>query len=179
GPEKPALLEDLEARGLQNAAQLTGAVDPDAIPGLLASMDVACAPYPDLSDFYFSPLKVYEYMAAGRPVVASRIGQLADLIQHEVSGLLCPAGDAGALAAALQRLRDRPDLRRRLGTAARETVQRKHTWKSVVGRLLNLAGVDHAPSPARRGRARPGARDVPRAVPPVVASQPFPIPGGR
>jgi glycosyltransferase involved in cell wall biosynthesis len=174
GPEKSALLEDLERRGLLNAAQLTGAVSPDAIPGLLASMDVAVAPYPDLADFYFSPLKVYEYMAAGRAVVASRIGQLADLIQHEVNGLLCPAGDAAALAAALERLRARPELLRRLGSAARETVRRKHTWKAVVQRLLDLSGIDHGTSPARRESAKPGARDLPGATP-----QPIPVPGHR
>ena len=46
-----------------------------AVPGLLASMDVAVAPYPVLEHFYFSPLKLFEYMAAGRACIASRIGQ--------------------------------------------------------------------------------------------------------
>src|SRR5207302_554460 len=79
-------------------AQFAGAVAHTDIPGLLASMDVAVAPYPNLADFYFSPLKVYEYMAAGLPVVVSNIGQLGKLINHGVNGLLVPAGDAGALA---------------------------------------------------------------------------------
>src|SRR5262249_53202779 len=77
GPERPRLEADLCARGLRELTQFTGSVDSDEVPGLLASMEVAVAPYPKLASFYFSPLKVYEYMAAGLPIVASRIGQLA------------------------------------------------------------------------------------------------------
>jgi glycosyltransferase involved in cell wall biosynthesis len=125
---------------LLEATRFTGAVAPEAVPGLLASMDVAVAPYPRLAHFYFSPLKVYEYMAAGLPVVASRIGQLAQVLRHEVDGLFCPPGDAHALAAALERLRAEPALRRRLGLAARAKVLREHTWEAVARRILGLAG---------------------------------------
>ncbi len=139
GPERPRLEADLSARGLQAASLLTSAVDPSAVPGLLASMDAATAPYSDQPAFYFSPLKVYEYMAARLPVVASRLGQLAELIEHEVNGLLCPADDARALAAALERLRREPKLRARLGQGGRATVLRGHSWEAVVGRILALA----------------------------------------
>lgn len=142
GTERANLAADLSTRGLLEAAHLTGAVDPDEVPGLLASMDVAVAPYPNQPHFYFSPLKVYEYMAAGLPVVTSRIGQLQELIQDEVNGLLCPPGDAVALAAALDRLRQEPELRARLGQAARQTVLRDHTWDKVARRLLDLAGLE-------------------------------------
>jgi glycosyltransferase involved in cell wall biosynthesis len=140
GPERSDLEAELAARGVSGAVRLTGAVDPAAVPGLLTAMDVAVAPYPQLPDFYFSPLKVYEYMAAGRTVVASRIGQLADLIQHDVNGLLVPPGDPAALAEALGQLRRRPAWRARLGEAARATVLRERTWDAVAGRILSLAG---------------------------------------
>ncbi len=117
------------------------------MPGLLASMNAAVAPYPQLTQFYFSPLKVYEYMAAGLPVVASRIGQLAELIQDGVNGLLCPPGDSVALAGALYRLYSKPELSARLGQAARATVLREHTWEAVVQRILHLAGLKPAPEP--------------------------------
>src|SRR5262249_36909852 len=74
GPQRAHLQAELAECGLQEAVHLVGAVEPAEVPGLLASMDVAVAPYPPLENFYFSPLKVYEYMAAGLPVVASRIG---------------------------------------------------------------------------------------------------------
>ncbi len=139
GPERPRVEAALAARGLLAASVLTGAVDAIAVPGLLASMDVATAPYSDQPGFYFSPLKVYEYMAAGLPVVAGRVGQLAELIEDEVNGLVFPAGNTPALAAALERLRSEPELRTRLGHEARATILRGHTWEAVVGRILALA----------------------------------------
>lgn len=141
GPERQRLAGDLAARGLQAAAVLTGAVAPESIPALLASMDVAVAPYPAQSQFYFSPLKVYEYMAAGLPVVASRIGQLVQLIENGENGWLCPPGDPTALAAALERLRQDPGLRAHLGQQGRRTVLQHHTWEKVAQQLLAVAGL--------------------------------------
>ena len=142
GPEDAAVRTELASRGLERAVALTGAVAPSDVPGLLTSMDAAVAPYPDSQRFYFSPLKVFEYMAAGRAVVASRVGQLASLIQHDVTGLLCPPGDAASLAAALERLRRAPEVRTRLGDAARASVLRGHTWDAVAARVLELAARD-------------------------------------
>jgi glycosyltransferase involved in cell wall biosynthesis len=138
-PELASLMADLSARGLRDVVQFTGPVAPSQVPGLLASMDVAVAPYPNESEFYFSPLKVYEYMAAGLPVIASRVGQLARLIEHDVNGLFCPPGDPVALATALGRLRHEPALGLRLGRAARLTVLKDHTWEDVARRILDLA----------------------------------------
>src|SRR5256886_16469048 len=93
GPARAAVCADLSARGLNGVVHCTGAVAPREVPGLLTSVDVAVAPYPQATGFYFSPLKVYEYLAAGRAVVASRVGQLETVIRHDVNGLLCPPGD--------------------------------------------------------------------------------------
>jgi glycosyltransferase involved in cell wall biosynthesis len=139
GPERAKLTDEIKQRGLQDSAHLTGSVSPDQVPGWLVSMDVAVAPYPPLPRFYFSPLKVFEYMAAGLPVVASRIGQIVRIIQHDVNGLLYPPGDPVALAAALHVLGADPDLRFRLGREARKTVLRNHTWEQVVQRILDAS----------------------------------------
>jgi glycosyltransferase involved in cell wall biosynthesis len=139
GAERAALERSLKANGVREAAHFAGAVAPEMVPELLAAMDVAVAPYPRLARFYFSPLKVYEYMAADVPVVVSRIGQLDGLIQHGVNGLLCPPGDADALAEALDRLRQAPELRARLAKAARTAVLKHHTWNAVAQRILEIA----------------------------------------
>ncbi len=139
GPERAALEGMLAEAGIRGAVHFTGAVNPDEIPGWLASMHVAVAPYPALENFYFSPLKLFEYLAAARPTVASGIGQVTELLQDGQTGLLVPPGDAAALAAALDRLRADEALRVRLGENGRAWVSRGHTWDAVVERLLALA----------------------------------------
>ena len=151
GPKRTAIEAEIRDRGLADAAVVTGAVDPEEVPRFLASMDAAVAPYLPDETFYFSPLKVYEYMAAGLPVVASRLGQLVDLAEEGRCAMLCPPGDAGAIAEALAVLRQDPELRQRLSQAAREKVLRESTWDMVVERLLK--GVETA-SPALAGEAR-------------------------
>ncbi len=145
GPERENLMKDLTTRKLLESSEFTGMVAPSKVPGLLASMDVGVAPYPNMDGFYFSPLKVYEYMAAGLPVVASRLGDLSELIHDGVDGFLVPPGDRVALAAALNRLRLDPDLRNRMGRAARSKVRSSHTWDLVVRRILELSGTAVTP----------------------------------
>jgi glycosyltransferase involved in cell wall biosynthesis len=139
GAGREPLAAQASSRGLGAAIHFTGAVAPGDVPGLLASMDVGVAPYPNGANFYFSPLKVYEYMAAARPVVASRVGQLEKLIEPDVTGLLVPPGDVAALAAGLERIRREPELGSRMGQAARTQVLRNHTWDGAVRRILELA----------------------------------------
>jgi len=148
GPERAALTEQLTALGLTGAVHFTGAVSAEEVPGLIASMDVAAAPYAQREECYFSPLKVFEYMAAARAVVASETGQLASLLEHGNNGWLVPPGDPAALAAALSHLADDPALRARLGQAARATVLRRHTWDRVVEGALAVAAL----SPLGSGR---------------------------
>ncbi|MFE5839780.1 glycosyltransferase family 4 protein [Arthrobacter sp. NPDC056493] len=119
-------------------AEFTGAVAPDSVPRLLHECDAAAAPYPLPApgrDDYFSPLKVYEYLAAGLPVVASGVGQIPSILQHKRTGLLVPPGDPGAIAAALQRLGADASLRERLGTQARAAAVGLYSWDSVLATI--------------------------------------------
>lgn len=149
GPEEGAVVAELQRRDLLPWTHLTGAVAPSEIPALLTSMRVAVAPAPAIQDFYFSPLKIFEYMAAGLAVVASGIGQIAEIIQHDRTGLLCGPDDPPALASALEKLRRDPLLRARIGSAARAAVLESHTWDQTVARVLQIAGSVGAAGEAR------------------------------
>lgn len=157
GPERPALEERLRSLGAASATEILGAVPPGEIPGLLTSLHVGVAPYGPLRGFYFSPLKIYEYMAAGLPVVASRIGQIPGAVRHGVEGLLVPPGDVPALGAALGRLAGDPALRAVLGRAARRRVEAGHGWTAVARRVIER-GAGSPPALLRAAAAGPEVR---------------------
>lgn len=136
GPAR-ARLEHL-ASFLGVDTEFTGAVAPAAVPGLLHECDAAAAPYPLAEtggDDYFSPLKVYEYMAAAMPVIASNVGQIPTILDHGRTAILVPASEPDALASALTRLAADPDLRDRLGIQAREDAVRRFSWDGVLARI--------------------------------------------
>lgn len=140
GPMR-AELDDL-ARSLGVDVDFRGAVAPDAIPQHMAGTAIGVAPYPAMdtdSDQYFSPLKVYEYMAAGLPVVASRVGQLPEIMGE--SAYLVPPSDPEALAEALDALVANPAERARVGSDNRRQAEREHSWTGTVDHILAHAGV--------------------------------------
>ena len=140
GPMR-AELDDL-ARSLGVDVDFRGAVAPDAIPQHMAGTAIGVAPYPAMdtdSDQYFSPLKVYEYMAAGLPVVASRVGQLPEIMGE--SAYLVPPSDPEALAEALDALVANPVERARVGSDNRRQAEREHSWTGTVDHILAHAGV--------------------------------------
>jgi glycosyltransferase involved in cell wall biosynthesis len=107
------------------------------MPAYLAAMDITVAPYPALDEFYFSPLKLFEYMAAGRAVVASRVGQVVDLLVDGETGLLFDPGEEGGLVDRIQRLRQDATLRRELGRAASRLVRSAYTWRHTAARVVD------------------------------------------
>ena len=140
GPMR-AELDDL-ARSLGIDVDFRGAVAPDAIPQHMAGTAIGVAPYPAMdtdSDQYFSPLKVYEYMAAGLPVVASRVGQLPEIMGE--SEYLVPPSDPEALAEALDALVANPVERAQVGSDNRRQAEREHSWTGTVDHILAHAGV--------------------------------------
>lgn len=139
GPERAALEE--QAAGLGIEVDFRGAVAPADMPGQLAGSAIGVAPYPDLGgeqQQYFSPLKVYEYLAAGLPVVASAVGQLPQILGE--LGTLVPPSDPAALATAIDTLAADPVLRGKLGWRGRMQAEEKHSWAGAVDRILDLAG---------------------------------------
>jgi glycosyltransferase involved in cell wall biosynthesis len=84
--------------------------------------------------FYNSPLKLFDYLGAGLPVVGSRLGQIAEVIEHGKSGLLV-ADDVDEVAAALERLARDRELAARLGAAGHARLQAGYTWDHTGDRI--------------------------------------------
>ncbi|NOY73889.1 MAG: glycosyltransferase family 4 protein [Gammaproteobacteria bacterium] len=146
GPQRAAMETLASELKISNKIQFTGAVSPADIPFWLEKMDIAVAPYPALDNFYFSPLKVFEYMAAGLPVIASDIGQIKTIIQHEQQGLLVTPGSASALSKALQQLVDHPQQALQLGYQAQQYIFAHYTWDAVAQRILEqVSEIDTQP----------------------------------
>lgn len=135
GPKKGWVEGFVAGADLQGAVTLTGWVDHHALPPLIARMDVATAPYPASEDHYFSPLKLYEYLAMGRPVVASDIGQTSGLLTGSDAACLLPPGDADALADCLRQLARDPARRARMAAASAAEGGR-HDWKDNARAVL-------------------------------------------
>ena len=130
----------LQERGLLARAVFTGSLPHEQVPAVLRLFDVALAPYPALDHvFYFSPLKMFEYMACGAAVVASDCGQISEVIRDGENGLLVPPGDLDALTAACHRLLADAKLRSRLGAAASELIRRQYTWDENASRVVAQA----------------------------------------
>jgi len=115
----------------------TGLVPYKEIPEYLAAMDILVAPYPPMEFFYFSPLKIFEYMAMAKPVVAPRQGQLAELITDGENGFLYETGNRTEMLDKIKKLLDDAGLRRQLGEAARKTIAENYTWNDNAQRALD------------------------------------------
>jgi len=128
GPERAALEAEAGRLGVADGRVLFTGFRDD-VPAVLAALDILVLPSTDAEVL---PLVVMEALAAGRPVVATSVGGVPEMIEDGVSGLLVPPGDADALAAALRRLTGDATLRARLAGAGRECVERRFTLARMV-----------------------------------------------
>ena len=137
GPERAATKRC--ARGVPGV-QFTGAVAHDRLPASLAHAQIGVAPFdpgrhaPLRLGFYWSPLKIFEYMAVGLPVVAPALPRLRTLVEHGREGWLYEPDDPRGLDHALVALAD-PDVRQRIGAAARARVVRDFSWDAHCAAL--------------------------------------------
>jgi glycosyltransferase involved in cell wall biosynthesis len=141
GPELARVRQ--AAAGVEGVV-FTGAVSHDRMPACLAAADIGVAPFdvtahaPLALDFYWSPLKIFEYMAAGLPVVTPDIPRLRRIIANGREGILYDATNPDGLALAIERLAGADTSRAALGAAARERVVREFGW-DVHCRTLDAA----------------------------------------
>ncbi|HSB11184.1 MAG TPA: glycosyltransferase family 4 protein [Blastocatellia bacterium] len=141
GDERPRAESIIESGGA--SATFTGRLSHEKVPAYLDSCDVLVSPHVPLGDgraFFGSPTKLFEYMAMAKPIVASRLGQIAEVIVDGENGLLVEPGDPAELARAIERLAHDDALRARLGANARSTVVELYTWKQNAARVFDSFG---------------------------------------
>lgn len=127
GALRDRLVVAITAHGLTGCVELVGRVTHETLPGEYAAADIVVVPsvVDSTGDRDGLPNVILEAMATGRPVVASDVAAIATAVRDRVTGMLVPARDPDALAAALRGLIDAPDVRERLGAAARAMVEQE------------------------------------------------------
>ena len=129
-----------EARvlGIEDSIEFTGWLSQEEVVEKLNKADIGVAPFLKLEPFYFEPVKVLDYMAAGLAIVASKQGPICELLEHGKCGTLVPPEDVPALADALVDLALNPDKRKALGQAARARIAEHYAWTTTARRVLSL-----------------------------------------
>lgn len=126
------------AQSLPNAATIIGPIPHDDVPAYIAAMDVAVSPHPPLDGFYFSPLKLFEYLACGVATIAADVPPIREVVADGETGCLYPPGDAPALAQKIEMLARDKSLRARVAWAGARRVLTEHTWKRNAEKIIHL-----------------------------------------
>lgn len=125
--------------GYGSAVRFIGGVKHSDVASYLAAADISVVPYPNMKhEMWMSPLKLFEYMASGKAIIASAVGQVLDIIQDGRNGLLVPPGDASGMAEAMKKLIRDAELRARLGQQARADAVERYSWNQYISRLEGL-----------------------------------------
>lgn len=150
GPMKQGLIDLAQRIGVSERVVFTGRVAYQEVPLYINAADICAVPKKPMKTGY-SPLKLYECMACSRPVVATR-AEGFEILESSNAGFLVEAENPVALADAIIKLLQEPDLRQQMGENGRKYVVENHSWERVAGRVaevLRQAIEDHN---ARRGR---------------------------
>lgn len=144
GPVTAGLERQADELGLAGRVTVTGVVDREAVQDYVNAFDVAMLPSVVA---YASPLKLFEYMACGKAIIAPDQANLREILAHDHDAVLFEPGSRAAFKAAMRRLIEDEPLRGRLAAAARETlVERDLSWAANARRVAaiaaSLAGVD-------------------------------------
>ncbi len=136
GFEEPKLKKFVKNNKLENIVTFTGAVSHNKIPAYIAAMDITVLPNMSI---YSSPVKIFEYMAMVKPIIAPAEGQMNRFFENEKEILLIKPGDQEQLTSNIIRLFNDSTLRKRLGSNARHKVSNSYTWKHNAKRVLEIA----------------------------------------
>lgn len=152
--EQRAACEQMAARlGLGDRITWTGSLPRTEALEVLSGCDVLLSPHVWKGDgtFFGSPTKLFEYMALGRPIVASRLEQIGEILVDEVTAMLTEPGNPKSLAAGVARVLELPDRGAAIGLEARRQALAEHTWDRRAAQILSALSLPSLPSlPAPR-----------------------------
>jgi glycosyltransferase involved in cell wall biosynthesis len=141
GQTRPVVAQKVMQNGLQHAVIMTGAIAHTSVPEMVSIAEVAvvpAAPVPARRGGTGTPLKLFEYMAAGKAIVATALNQATEVIQDGHNGLLVEAGDVDGFAEAMLALLDDSVKRGRLGQNARQHAVQQYSWEQYTRRLEEI-----------------------------------------
>src|SRR4051812_19405466 len=134
GPERSRLQAQVVRLGLSGAVEMFGWVEHAALPDFLRGLDIFAVP----STWEGFGVAAAEASACGLPIVSTDVHGLPDVVRHNVTGLLVPAKDANAMAAALESLVGDPELRSKLWAAGRAYVAEHYDWRMNVAQMETI-----------------------------------------
>lgn len=138
GQMRNSLIAQAKELGIDDNVIFTGHIEHKSVLEILSSIDIAVAPFKNLPmEFYGSAIKVFEYMAAGKAIVASRIGQLTEVLVHKQTALLVEPGNIQELSSAILRLVNTPELKKHLEANSRKE-SNKYSWDNYNLRLEDI-----------------------------------------
>jgi glycosyltransferase involved in cell wall biosynthesis len=144
GPEMENLKQTACRLGMENAVILPGPVHRDDVPGYIDAMDICVLPD---SNAFGSPIALFEFMAMGKPCVVPDLGPMRDVIEDNVTGIMFPHSDYGALERVLLQFVEDPALRIQVGAQAKRTVFERHTWAANARFIVQLAAGESLAGP--------------------------------
>ncbi len=138
GPLKDKLMKRVERANLSDKVYFTDYVPHEDIPKYLNLMDIVMALYPKMDFFYFSPLKLFEYMAAGKAIVASNIGQISEIVEDGKNGMLFEPDNFDEMRRKVFNLIEDRDVRDKIGEQARIKILRNYTWRHTAQKVAKI-----------------------------------------
>ncbi len=141
GVERPKCENIIKEDKMEDYVTFTGLVSYKEIPKYLAACDIFVSPHipnADGSEFFGSPTKIFEYMAMGKPIVASKLGQIREILKDKETAFLVEPGNIEELVKAISELVKDEKLRDNLGNKARLKAISEFSWSNNVQKLIQL-----------------------------------------
>jgi glycosyltransferase involved in cell wall biosynthesis len=139
GKTRPSIQQKVEECRLQNSVMMMGRIEHEKIPEVMSIADVTVSPStPFFPGHGGTPLKLFEYMAAGKPTVAIAMSQAVRVIEDGYNGILIQPGDEHGFTNAIVRLLTDPIENARMGANARKRAVEQHSWKKYAEDLENI-----------------------------------------